>query len=241
MSNTNPEQAHYRPCPPPPPRWAVAHLLRAVSNPGTASRKRLLGRLGYANNGKAARKIDTAVWTGDVGTDLQRRLPLALDVSAETVAAAINRTRQQQHEYERTVDSWCEALERREFRPHIVVDNDIRQRRVPIFAIAMFCNTEVLKYDVPAGQVLLPEDEQLAKMPTLIRDYLHSEDNERRKLFFRDPVGYTYCPTYDDAWDFDTNGKLLRRKPGPVRPGHAVARIGKKLVSGTGHPSGPAR
>jgi len=143
--------------------------------------------------------------------------------------------------YERTVDSWCEALERREFRPHIVVDNDIRQRRVPIFAIAMFCNTEVLKYDVPAGQVLLPEDEQLAKMPTLIRDYLHSEDNERRKLFFRDPVGYTYCPTYDDAWDFDTNGKLLRRKPGPVRPGHAVARIGKKLVSGTGHPSGPAR
>ena len=157
-------------------------------------------------------------------------LPIALGVTPEVVAAAIQTTQHQQAEHAQALAAHETNQARLNFRPHILVNVDINQRRAPLVAAICFGGPSTRCLKVPADLPLHAEKVQLALVRSLIDSYAASPNGERCRFLFGGPVSFTYCPTFNEAWVFSTDGNLLRKTTGSTTQAQGVARIGGKAI-----------
>lgn len=225
------------PTPPSPPEWEIAKLVRAVTGPTRAGRRRLLTSLGYASNGKAAKRLDAVLTSGSVTTDMHRRLLRALPIEPAIVDLALVRTSREIAAYEALVRTWAEHRERCAFRPHIVVEIDIARRRLPIFAIAITGAAALLRIDLPADVMIHPIEAQIDDVRAAIDEYMAGPFGSKLRICFNEPTGYTYCPAYDESWDLTHEGELILRRNETTRIGDTSIRI-RKRQQGETAPSG---
>lgn len=107
----------------------LGHLINARCEALGITRGELARRLGYANLGKGARRID-----GLVGGDLARvpelinRLPEALDLAPNTIAQAVDETQREAERLKQEHIAAEEAEWRASFRPHAII---ITERTIP--------------------------------------------------------------------------------------------------------------
>lgn len=227
--------------PPAPPTWSITKLVRTRTGPTQAGRRAILTKLAYADNGKAARRLDAAMTSGSVGADLRRRLPRALKVAPEVVDAALERTQREVQAYETLLAAWNDHLERCAFQPHVIFQIDIRRRRLPLFVCGITGAAALLRIDLWAGITSWGEDRQLEEVRQRIREYMEGPRGTDLRMYFNEPIGYTYCPVHDEAWDISLAGELVARMPGPAHIGRASFRVAHRDIHALPPSAGPAK
>ena len=201
-------------------RWRCAEL--------GLSRGALAQRLGFQNPTKALRRLDELRNGGLVRTEaVIRILPKALDVSARAIADAIEETRVQIEEAEKSRAVEQEAEWRAAFKPHAIILTD-RSTPQPIFMAALIGVDRIFRVDF-----------DLAAHPSSfvnqalngVRAKLQRWRNAPGKLLcFGAPIAVVVNYSPDRAVRFDLKGNALEILPRAYRAGTAESFVrGRRL------------
>jgi hypothetical protein len=111
------------------------------------TKARLVRLTGYKNEAKGLRRLD-ALLAGDTEPAhvLIQALPIALDLPARTISAAVEMTKQQLAAMRRQAAEQAEAEYRAAFRPHAVILTE-RQISSPLFIAAIIGAERLLRVD----------------------------------------------------------------------------------------------
>ncbi len=220
------------------PIWRITVLARQICGPSPAKRREVLARLNYSNQGRAGRRFDEMLASGDVNPHLREHLPHALGVPRETVDQAIADTEQQQRDHRAAIAHWEDLRARAEFFPHVAVRVDIKQKRVPLVALAWFGDHWSRHIPVADDLPQRSEAEQIATVQAVIADYPNTERGERFEGFFRRAEGYIYRPAYDESWLFSPQGEFLGKHAGRICVGSAGGSVAARPVVNAAPPAG---
>ena len=217
--------------PPKPPQWEITELISQIIGPTRWGRRQLADNLDYENQCISEYHLNQLMESGNIDCHLAQQLPEVLDIDPDMVAYAIKVTGEQQAEHEKVIARWEDQVARHDFNPHILAHIDIDKRRVAIPIIVVCGGTDLLLIDVPTCLPHQPESEQLDCVKELIAGYEKTKKGRLCRNLLNGPTGFSYCPSYDQAWSFTVEGHLTQKGQGPVLPGHAGIRIGNKTVS----------
>jgi hypothetical protein len=195
--------------PPTRPKLAIARLVHDAIGRSQQKRSDLLDQLGYKNKGKAARRLDAMLRTGNVCPNLVRCLPQALGIEPVVFQAAIEESIRQNEEHQKALEEYAEALRRHYFEPHIYVEIAHKKRPRSLFA-SLGTNQKRLRHiEVPPDLPREPQPVQVKMVGRFIRQFEGSEEYRSGLKRFSGPESYTYYPHYKTGWKFSVGGDFV--------------------------------
>jgi hypothetical protein len=187
---------------------------------------RLAARLGYRNISKGVRRLDQVCQGDLVGKEqLLGKLPGALGLPDDVVAAAIEETRQEVERARHAELERAEAEWRRRFRPHALITTE-RAVPSPMF-IAIIVGPEALKridFDPALPVGVIHQQVQKAIQRRL--------DKDGRILAFGKATGYVLNWQPDRAERYDLAGNLLEVQERAERLGEGFLRFRGREIEG---------
>ena len=179
----------------------------------------LIRRAGYQNIAKGLRRLE-ALMTGDFESSkgLIARLPQALDLPSETIAEAVEETREEIHQRE-------EQAYRANFKPHAII---ITERVIP---------TQITFALLTGAPRHLLIDFDLSKdRSTFIHQTLSELQFRLHRFggsipFFGKAVGLVVNYSPERAVRYDLDGEAVQILKGAYRIGEAYLQIGRRRLS----------
>jgi hypothetical protein len=205
----------------------IGRLIHARMQELRLRRGQVAARLGYENISKGARRLEQ-VSCGDLAGKeaLLAKLPRALNLPEDVVAAAVEETRSQiereiQAEFERQEARW-----RARFRPHALISTE-RSVPSPIF-MAIFIGPETLK------RVNFDASLPVAAIHEHVQDEIRRRQERTGQITcFGKATGYVLNWTPDRAERFDLAGNLIEVMDRAQRLGEGVFRFrGTRAIPG---------
>ena len=120
---------------PKPPQWEITALIFQIIGHTRWSRRQLAINLDCESQSISDHHLNQLMESGNFDEHLAQQLPKALDIDPDMVIYSIQVTREQQAEHEKEVAHWEDRKARMAFSPYVAVNVDIRQKKLPMFAL----------------------------------------------------------------------------------------------------------
>ena len=195
-------------------QYATQILLNHLLNNGKnkEGKKAIVLALGYKNLNKGYRRLEKSMFTGYLDTGLINKLPEIFGIDKKISDLAIRSTQRQLQEEEKIAKEISELIDRLNFKPHLWRKHASKIPH-PIFLVA-FCGIYFFKYvKLPEDITFRPVFEQLEIIDETIKTDL--EINKSHKPF-GETTGYYYRKTYDETFEFSTDGKMIGKFGGTI-------------------------
>jgi hypothetical protein len=185
------------------------------------NKSELVSRLGYANINKGLRALDKCVREGVPHPFVVQNLHKALNVEPSIVEEFVRKTKKERLDHQ-------EAIERKNFRPHLWI---ITERRIPTqITIAILTGMTEKRIKLPPDITALAFDSQLEIAKSVVREHYAVHGGSWR--FFGKIVGYYYFHHFRENVRLDVDGNVEKRETTSFQEPEGYLIIGNKRISG---------
>jgi hypothetical protein len=201
---------------------SIQILLNKVIRNDKEKKKKLINAMGYKNINKGFRRIDNCINTGILDSGILEKMISDFGINDETIELV-----KKIHNMETDIEkSKRELSNRLNFIPHLRRKNE-REYPTPIFMAAVI-GVQELKY------VSLPDDfqnmdvfEQLENIKKII---ITDFEERGHKGPFGKTTGYYYRKTFDETFEFTTDGDLIGNYKEKIRPKDASLTVKGRMI-----------